>query len=104
MRDSNSRGLAPNTLSKCAPQRSWQPCPSVTWDDRDRWVSADAREFQRMRLRMRLQPKAGRPTPASSTGEILLGLTRGELARKAGDAASRRRLASGYVERRHHTE
>jgi hypothetical protein len=32
-----------------------RPCPSVTWDDRDRWVSADAREFQRMRLRMRLR-------------------------------------------------
>ena len=32
--------------------------PSVTWDDREQWLSADAREFRRMRLRMRLQPKA----------------------------------------------
>src|SRR5215470_6118543 len=34
------------------------PGPSVTWDDRGRWASVDAREFRRMRLRMRLQPKA----------------------------------------------
>jgi len=35
-----------------------RPPPSVTWADRNRWVPADAREPRRMRLRMRLQPKA----------------------------------------------
>ena len=81
-----------------------RPCSFVTWGDRDRWVSSDARESRRMRLRMRLQPKAGRLPPASSAGELLLGLTCGELARQAGHAAPRRRSASCYVERRHHTE
>ena len=29
----------------------------MTWEDCHWWVSADARELRRMRLRMRLQPK-----------------------------------------------
>jgi hypothetical protein len=47
--------------------------------------------------------ESGRLTLANSTAEILLGLTRGELARKAGHAASRRQPASGHAERRPHT-
>src|SRR5690348_14472283 len=47
--------------------------------------------------------ESGRLTLANSTAEILLGLTRGELGRKAGHAASRRQPASGHAERRPHT-
>ena len=41
MRDSNSRGVAPNTLSKCAPQRSCQAgAAGSLWDVvRDRRLS-----------------------------------------------------------------
>src|SRR5215831_15659317 len=53
MRDSNSRGVAPNTLSNNAGQRSPGSPPSVTWSDRDGWVTADAREPRRMRPRLR---------------------------------------------------
>ena len=36
-----------------------RPCSSVTWDDRGQSLSADAREFRRMRLRMRLTGRVG---------------------------------------------
>ena len=48
-------GLPPTRFPSVRPSVHRRPCPSVTWDDRDRWALADAREFQRMRLRMRLR-------------------------------------------------
>src|SRR5215472_4912876 len=49
-------GLPPTRFPSVRPSVHGRPGPSVTWDDRDRWALADAREFQRMRLRMRLRP------------------------------------------------
>ena len=73
----------------------------MTCEDCNWWVSADARGLRRMRLRMRLG-RWGGLTLASSTAGILLGLTRGEVARKAGHAASRRQSASGCRETASH--
>ena len=67
MRDSNSRGVAPNTLSKHAPQCSRQAGTFVTWNSRNWRIREDACELRRMRLRMRLRLKrrtdSGQPDP-----------------------------------------
>jgi hypothetical protein len=60
MRDSNSRGVAPNTLSNHADQRSPASAPPVTWTDCDGWVSADADESRRMRPQLRPARTPGR--------------------------------------------
>ena len=56
MRDSNSRGVAPNTLSKYAPEHSCQAGVVRDLGGLQLAGSADAREPRRMRLRMRLGP------------------------------------------------
>jgi hypothetical protein len=52
-------GLPPTRFPSVRPSVHGSPCPSVTWDDRNRWVSADARELRRMRLRMRPTGRVG---------------------------------------------
>src|SRR5215469_12381795 len=89
MGDPNSRGVAPNTLSKCAPQRSWQAVPvrDLGWP----WplgLSGRSR-IPANETTNEAAAESGRLTLANSTASISLGLARGEVARKAGHAASR---------------
>src|SRR5947207_6938670 len=66
MRDSNSRGVAPNTLPTMLASVHRHPPPSVTWADRNGWVLADAREPRRMRPHLRPARPAS-PLPAAWT-------------------------------------
>src|SRR5215471_17992645 len=95
MRDSNSRGVAPNTLSNNAPQRSYQA--GAVRDLGRPWplgLGGRAR-IPANETTNETAAESGRLTLASSSAGILLGLTRGKVARKAGRAASRRQSASG---------
>src|SRR5947207_11313075 len=77
MRDSNSRGVAPNTLPTMLASVHRHPPPSVTWADRNGWVLADAREPRRMRPHLRPARPADRcqqrgPHPAARTAPALI--------------------------------
>src|SRR5215471_13275005 len=95
MRDSNSRGVAPNTLSNNAPQRSFQA--GAVRDLGGPWPLGlvGRPRIPANETTNETAAESGRLTLASSSAGILLGLTRGRLARKAGCAASRRQSASG---------
>ena len=87
-------GLPPTRFPSVRPGVHASPGQSVTWDDRNRRVTADAREHRRMRLRMRLQPKRTTDSGELAAG-ILLGLTPGEVARKYDVLAPARCRPSG---------
>ena len=102
MRDSNSRGVAPTRFPSVRPSVHGRPCASVTWDDRDRWALADAREFQRMRLRMRL--RLGGRTDSGQPGPRALARPDTRRARTPEPAAPHRvgGRQSGYVQMASH--
>src|SRR5262249_12821761 len=95
MRDSNSRGVAPNTLSNNAPQRSYQA--GAVRDLGRPWpLGLGGRpRIPANETTNETAAESGRLTLASSSAGILLGLTCGKVTCKAGRAASRRQSASG---------
>jgi hypothetical protein len=93
MRDSNSRGVAPNTLSNNVGQRSPASCPPpyVSCADRDGWVSVDTREPRRMRPHLR-------PAGTGRHHRVLVDLPR------PGDPSSRSHGVTGGSARPRHTQ
>src|SRR5215467_3593472 len=98
MRDSNSRGVAPNTLSNNAPQRSYQagavrdlgrPWP-LGLGGRPRIPANETTNDT--------AAESGRLTLASSSAGILLGLTRGRLPAKPVAPRRADRRHQGYAE------
>ena len=88
-------GLPPTRFPTMRLSVHTRPGPSVTWEDRSHWVSSGRPRIPANETTNETAAESGRLTLASSNAGILLGLTRGKVARKAGRAASRRQSASG---------